>query len=51
MIKRIDVDAAIWRSIKRIAPNFDPATLSPQRMLLPAHAAGARVGWRGTAAR
>lgn len=35
MIQRIDV-AKYLAPIKRIAPNFDPATLSPQRLLLPA---------------
>ena len=35
MIRRIDV-AQYLHWVKRIAPNFDPATLSPQRMLLPA---------------
>lgn len=35
MIKRIDVSHYLaW--VKRIAPNFDPATLSPQRIVLPA---------------
>lgn len=35
MIRRIDVARHLtW--VKRIAPNFDPATLSPERMLLPA---------------
>jgi predicted PurR-regulated permease PerM len=35
MVKRIDVESYLqW--VKRIAPNFDPATLSPQRFLLPA---------------
>ncbi|MBV8519322.1 MAG: AI-2E family transporter [Acidobacteria bacterium] len=35
MIGRIDLTRSLgW--IRRIAPNFDPATLSPQRMLLPA---------------
>jgi predicted PurR-regulated permease PerM len=35
MVKRINVtDYLQW--VKRIAPNFDPATLSPDRMLLPA---------------
>lgn len=35
MIKRIDVSHYLsW--VRRIAPNFDPATLSPQRILLPA---------------
>lgn len=35
MIQRIDVTRALgW--VKRFAPNFDPATLSPERMLLPA---------------
>lgn len=35
MVQRIDV-ARYLSWIKRIAPNFDPATLSPQRILLPA---------------
>jgi predicted PurR-regulated permease PerM len=35
MVKRFDV-APYLSWIKRIAPNFDPATLSPQRILLPA---------------
>lgn len=35
MIKRIDV-AQHLQWIRRFAPNFDPASLSPQRMLLPA---------------
>ncbi|HEX2061667.1 MAG TPA: AI-2E family transporter, partial [Thermoanaerobaculia bacterium] len=35
MIRRIDV-AQYLTWVKRIAPNFDPATLSPQRLLLPA---------------
>lgn len=35
MVQRIDV-ARYLGFIKRIAPNFDPATLSPQRILLPA---------------
>ena len=35
MIRRIDVEQYLsW--IRRIAPNFDPATLSPERLLLPA---------------
>lgn len=35
MIRRIDVQQHLtW--IRRIAPNFDPATLSPERLLLPA---------------
>ncbi len=35
MVQRFDVARHLtW--IKRIAPNFDPATLSPQRILLPA---------------
>lgn len=35
MIRRIDVQKQLnW--IRRIAPNFDPATLSPERLLLPA---------------
>lgn len=35
MIKRIDI-AQNLQWVKRFAPNFDPATLSPERMLLPA---------------
>jgi predicted PurR-regulated permease PerM len=35
MIKRIDV-AAYLEPIRRIAPQFDPKTLSPERLLLPA---------------
>ena len=35
MIKRIDL-ARHLSLIKRIAPNFDPETLSPEKMLLPA---------------
>jgi predicted PurR-regulated permease PerM len=35
MIQRVDV-AKYLSFVKRIAPNFDPATLSPQRILLPA---------------
>ncbi|MDP9190625.1 MAG: AI-2E family transporter [Acidobacteriota bacterium] len=35
MIQRIDV-ARYLSFVKRIAPGFDPATLSPQRILLPA---------------
>ena len=35
MVQRFDV-ARYLSWIKRIAPNFDPATLSPQRILLPA---------------
>ena len=35
MVRRIDV-AQYLSWIKRIAPNFDPATLSPERLLLPA---------------
>lgn len=35
MLKRIDV-ASILEPIRRIAPKFDPKTLSPDRMLLPA---------------
>lgn len=35
MIKRIDVTQHL-AFIKRVVPNFDPATLSPDRMLLPA---------------
>jgi predicted PurR-regulated permease PerM len=35
MVRRIDVAQHLtW--VKRIAPNFDPATLSPERMFLPA---------------
>jgi predicted PurR-regulated permease PerM len=35
MVQRFDTERYLsW--IKRIAPNFDPATLSPQRVLLPA---------------
>ncbi|HET7434612.1 MAG TPA: AI-2E family transporter [Thermoanaerobaculia bacterium] len=35
MVKRFDVQPyLLW--IRRIAPNFDPATLSPDRLLLPA---------------
>lgn len=35
MIRRIDV-VSYLEPIKRIAPNFDPKTLSPERLLLPA---------------
>jgi len=35
MIKRIDV-ASYLEPIRRIAPQFDPKTLSPERLLLPA---------------
>ncbi len=35
MVKRIDLTRHL-AFIKRIAPNFDPATLSPDRILLPA---------------
>lgn len=35
MIRRIDLTRHL-SFIKRIAPNFDPATLSPERVLLPA---------------
>jgi len=35
MVKRIDVAKSL-SFIKRIAPSFDPETLSPQRILLPA---------------
>lgn len=35
MVKRIDVTKHL-AIVKRIAPNFDPATLSPERILLPA---------------
>lgn len=35
LVKRIDVEPALaW--VKRLAPNFDPKTLSPERLLLPA---------------
>jgi predicted PurR-regulated permease PerM len=35
MVKRVDVSSYLnW--VRRIAPNFDPATLSPERLLLPA---------------
>lgn len=35
MIKRVDVTRYLaW--VKRVAPNFDPETLSPERLLLPA---------------
>jgi predicted PurR-regulated permease PerM len=35
MVRRIDLTSSLtW--IKRIAPRFDPATLSPERLLLPA---------------
>ena len=35
MVQRFDVSRYL-AIIKRVAPNFDPATLSPQRILLPA---------------
>ncbi len=35
MVKRIDFDPVL-SMIKRVAPNFDPKTLSPERLLLPA---------------
>lgn len=35
MVKRIDIQRIV-APIKRIAPGFDPQTLSPQRLLLPA---------------
>jgi predicted PurR-regulated permease PerM len=35
MIQRIDMTKYL-AVVKRVAPNFDPATLSPQRVLLPA---------------
>ncbi len=35
MVRRIDVGPALAQ-IKRVAPNFDPKTLSPERLLLPA---------------
>jgi predicted PurR-regulated permease PerM len=35
MVQRIDV-ARILEPVKRIAPNFDPATLSPKNLVLPA---------------
>ena len=35
MVKRIDVRPAL-AIVKRVAPNFDPASLSPDRLLLPA---------------
>jgi len=35
MIRRIDITKPL-SIIKRVAPNFDPETLSPQRILLPA---------------
>lgn len=35
MVKRIDLTRHL-AFIKRVAPNFDPATLSPERILLPA---------------
>lgn len=35
MVRRIDVDSYLqW--VRRIAPNFDPKTLSPERFVLPA---------------
>jgi predicted PurR-regulated permease PerM len=35
MVKRIDIAPAL-AMVKRVAPNFDPKTLSPDRLLLPA---------------
>ncbi|HEY0370467.1 MAG TPA: AI-2E family transporter [Thermoanaerobaculia bacterium] len=35
MVKRIDLNPALMQ-IRRVAPNFDPKTLSPERLLLPA---------------
>ena len=35
MLQRIDVSSRL-QFIKRIAPNFDPATISPERLILPA---------------
>jgi predicted PurR-regulated permease PerM len=35
MIRRIDLSPSL-NFIRRVAPNFDPATLSPERLLLPA---------------
>jgi predicted PurR-regulated permease PerM len=35
MIRRIDVTGPL-HVIRRVAPNFDPATLSPERLILPA---------------
>ncbi|HKR66359.1 MAG TPA: AI-2E family transporter [Thermoanaerobaculia bacterium] len=35
MIRRIDVSSSL-SFIRRFAPNFDPATLSPERLVLPA---------------
>ena len=35
LVKRIDVAPAL-ALVKRVAPNFDPKTLSPERLLLPA---------------
>ncbi len=35
MVKRIDIDPVL-SMIKHVAPNFDPKTLSPDRLLLPA---------------
>jgi predicted PurR-regulated permease PerM len=35
MVKRIDVERVL-APVRRIAPNFDPKTLSPERFLLPA---------------
>ncbi|MGZ5474521.1 MAG: AI-2E family transporter [Thermoanaerobaculia bacterium] len=35
MVRRIDIGPAL-ALLKRVAPNFDPQTLSPERLLLPA---------------
>lgn len=35
MVRRIDIEPAL-AMVKRIAPNFDPKTLSPERLVLPA---------------
>ncbi|HET8772313.1 MAG TPA: AI-2E family transporter [Thermoanaerobaculia bacterium] len=35
MVKRIDIEPAV-ALVRRVAPNFDPKTLSPDRLLLPA---------------
>lgn len=35
MVRRIDIEPGV-ALIKRVAPNFDPKTLSPERLLLPA---------------
>lgn len=35
IVKRIDISGPL-QMIRRVAPNFDPATLSPERLLLPA---------------